>query len=56
MALYTNNCGKCHGLPVISDHSKERWDKVLPPMNKKAKLDEAQSAQVTAYVNWQLGL
>jgi len=56
MALYTNNCGKCHDLPVISDHSKERWNKVLPPMIKEAKLDAAQGANVTAYVNWQLGL
>ena len=56
MDLYTNNCGKCHDLPVISEHSKERWNKVLPPMIKKSKLDEAQGASVTAYVNWQLGL
>lgn len=56
MALFTNNCGKCHDLPVISDHSKERWNKVLPPMIKEAKLDAAQGANVTAYVNWQLGL
>ena len=56
MELYTNNCGKCHDLPVISEHSRERWNKVLPPMIKEAKLDEAQGANVTAYVNWQLGL
>lgn len=56
MALYNNNCGKCHDLPVIADHSKERWNKVLPPMIKEAKLDAAQGANVTAYVNWQLGL
>ncbi|MDP4798213.1 MAG: hypothetical protein NWR50_05050 [Crocinitomicaceae bacterium] len=55
MALYTINCGKCHDLPVIGEHSKERWDKVLPPMIKEAKLDAAQGANVTAYVNWQLG-
>ncbi len=56
MKLYANNCGKCHDLPVISEHSIERWNKVLPPMIKKSKLDEAQGANVTAYVNWQLGL
>jgi cytochrome c5 len=56
MALYTNNCGKCHDLPVIGDHSKERWNKVLTPMIKEAKLDASQGANVTAYVNWQLGL
>ncbi len=56
MALYNNNCGKCHDLPVIGEHSKERWNKVLPPMIKEAKLDAAQGANVTAYVNWQLGL
>jgi hypothetical protein len=56
MALYTNNCGKCHDLPVIGEHSKERWNKVLSPMIKEAKLDAAQGENVTAYVNWQLGL
>lgn len=50
-ALYNENCGKCHKLPLISSHSEEKWQKIVPPMAKKAKLDATQESLVMAYVN-----
>ena len=54
LAIYGASCGRCHKLFEIKDFSQERWDEVLPPMIKKAKLDEEQGRKVTAYVNWKL--
>lgn len=53
-ALYGASCGKCHTLFEVKDFSEEKWSKILPPMIKKAKLDDEQSQKVTAYVNWKL--
>ena len=54
LALYGASCGRCHKLFEVSDFSEARWAEVLPPMIKKAKLDEEQGKKVTAYVNWKL--
>lgn len=52
--LYAQNCGKCHRLFEISEFPKERWDKVLPPMIKKARLSEEDGLKVTEFVYWKL--
>ena len=49
-AIYTANCGKCHKLFTPESKSVEKWEKVLPPMIKKAKLDETRGLLVRAYV------
>ena len=54
LALYGSYCGRCHKLFEINEFSEARWAEVLPPMIKKAKLDEEQGKKVTAYVNWKL--
>lgn len=53
-ALYSANCGQCHGLKHIPDYSQERWDEVLPPMADKAKLDDESEAKIAEYITWVL--
>lgn len=53
-ALYGASCGRCHKLFEVKDFTQERWNEVLPPMIKKAKLDDEQGRKVTAFVNWKL--
>lgn len=48
--VYTNRCGRCHGLKEVSAYTTTQWDGILKSMIPKAKLDETQAAQVTAYV------
>lgn len=50
-ALFTANCGKCHKLPEIKAYSQEKWQKIVPPMAKKSKLDASQEALIMTYVN-----
>ena len=47
-------CAKCHDAPDVDSYSKEKWDKVLNPMIKKANLTEEEANKVTAYVYWEL--
>ena len=52
--LYSSNCGKCHGLKNVTDYSREEWDKILPNMAKKARLEPTQEATIDEYINWEL--
>jgi len=53
-AIFIKKCSQCHDLPVVDAYSRDKWDKVLPPMADNAKLTEAENALVEAYVNWEL--
>jgi mono/diheme cytochrome c family protein len=48
--VYTNNCGKCHGLKPVENYTADRWGNILKSMIPKARLDDTQAQQVTAYV------
>lgn len=52
--LYSQKCGKCHDLKVIDNYTKDQWANILPKMGVKAKLTDAEYAQVNAYVQWEL--
>lgn len=48
--LYENNCAKCHKLYDTSDYTAEQWSPILERMKKKAKIDDATTAKIYAYV------
>lgn len=48
--LYENNCGKCHKLHAPQSRGEEAWRKVVPPMAKKAKMDESGADLVLRYL------
>lgn len=52
--LYENNCAKCHKLFEPKSYSQEEWKPILISMQKKAHLDDAQMANISAYINAQL--
>ena len=49
-AVYTTKCSKCHGAKEVTAYTATRWEGILKNMIPKAKLNEAESEQVTAYV------
>jgi cytochrome c5 len=51
--VYTNRCGRCHGLKDATAFTTEEWDGILKSMIPKAKLNETEAQQVTAYVKAQ---
>ena len=48
--VYTNRCGRCHALKTVENYTADRWTNILKAMIPKAKLDETEAGQVTAYV------
>ncbi len=48
--LYENNCAQCHKLFEPSSHSKEEWKPIVLRMQKKARIDDAQTASIYNYV------
>lgn len=49
-SIYMAHCNKCHGYKEPESHTVNKWERVLPSMSKKAKLDEDQAGKVRAYV------
>lgn len=49
--IYKSSCGTCHELKEPSEYSQHEWVSIMRSMAKKAKLDDVQKDNVTAYVN-----
>ena len=48
--IYTTKCSKCHATKTVTAYTATRWEGILKNMIPKAKLNEAEAQQVTAYV------
>lgn len=48
--VYTSRCGRCHGLKKTENYTAQQWDNILKSMIPKAKLNDDEARQVTAYV------
>ncbi len=42
-------CKKCHRVYIPEELTVDKWERVLPRMINRAKLDEAEGAKVRAY-------
>lgn len=49
-SIYEAHCNKCHKYKVPESRNETKWDKVIPKMAKKAKLDSLQQSLVLKYV------
>lgn len=48
--LFTNRCGRCHGLPDPAQYTAKRWETIMALMAPKAKLSRQEQVHVTAWV------
>lgn len=48
--IWEASCDKCHKLFQPESHSVKAWERILPRMSKKAKLEEQQRGLVRAYI------
>lgn len=48
--IYTSRCGRCHGLKNTENYTQQRWENILKAMIPKARLNDEEAKQVTAYV------
>lgn len=49
-SLWSGNCGKCHTLFTPESRNVASWERILPAMTRKAKMNESDAATVTAYI------
>lgn len=49
-AIWSVSCGKCHKLHDGPDHDVAKWEKVLPRMISRSKLNEVDGGKVRAYL------
>ena len=49
--VFNTKCTKCHAAKVVENYTVEKWAGILQSMIPKAKLDDTEAAQVTAFVN-----
>jgi hypothetical protein len=52
--IYMRDCTRCHEQMKVEAFTAEQWFTILPRMIKQANLNETESRQVTAYVDWEL--
>ena len=48
--LFMGSCDKCHDLKEPQARTVTQWERILPRMSKKAKLEADQAGKVRAYV------
>src|SRR5579875_1214771 len=48
--VYESRCNKCHELKVVENFTQDRWTTILRSMVVKAKLNDDETKEVTAYV------
>jgi|SRR6185369_555788 len=48
--VFESRCGRCHGLKNVGDYTEQRWDGILRTMAPRARLTEAETQQVAAYL------
>ncbi len=48
--LYIRKCGGCHALYSPTYHSNEEWEKTLPEMIEKSKINISEEIQIRKYI------
>ena len=48
--IYNSRCGRCHRLKTVQDFTAQQWNNILKSMVPKARLNQDEAEQLTAYV------
>ena len=48
--LYVTHCTSCHSMKAPFEYTTEQWNKILPNMSKKAKIDDATQESIRKYL------
>ena len=50
-ALFEQHCQRCHDLPIASRYSESQWQRIMPAMARKSKIDAPTQDSITSFVN-----
>jgi len=48
--LYAAHCASCHQLHLPSEKTPQAWEKIVPRMGEKGKIDQATCDSILAYL------
>jgi cytochrome c5 len=48
--VWETSCKRCHKLYAPESHTVKQWERILPRMEKRAKLSEMDGAKVRGYI------
>lgn len=52
--IFMRDCTRCHELKEVKSFTTTQWSNILPRMIIQARLNDTESRQVTAYIEWEL--
>lgn len=52
--IYMRDCTRCHEQKKVENFTPVQWKNILPRMIVQAQLNDTESRQVRAYVDWEL--
>lgn len=52
--IFMRDCTRCHEQKNIESFTTTQWSNILPRMIIQAQLNDTESRQVTAYIEWKL--
>lgn len=52
--VFMRDCTRCHGQKKVENFTTTQWSNILPRMIIQAQLNDDESRQVKAYVEWEL--
>jgi cytochrome c2 len=52
--VFMRDCTRCHGEKKVENFTSAQWSNILPRMIIQAELNDDESRQVKAYVEWEL--
>jgi hypothetical protein len=48
--IYTKHCGSCHNLHLPEQYTQAHWEKVMPGMQRKAKISDEEAKLISSFV------
>lgn len=52
--IFMRDCTRCHELKKVESFTTAQWSNILPRMIIQAQLNDTESRQVKAYVEWEI--
>ena len=52
--IFLRDCARCHEQKKVEDFTSAQWANILPRMSIQAQLNDTETRQVKAYVEWEL--
>jgi hypothetical protein len=53
--IFDKRCIECHKPKIIDAYTLQKWDRILPRMSRKAKLNDQEYTELQSFIHYKLG-